>query len=568
MNKFKKFIALVLSIATIGTNLVYGGIETQNRSNTLGISVSAADLSDGLKLAYILNQDGDAVITQGTPTTSGILYIPSTIDGYKIVGITNGVFKGNTDIKLLLISEGIEYIGNNAFRDCTNLYATYFPSSLTQIGDYAFSGCTAQFTLSLPDKLENIGQYAFENNTSVRSIHFSNNADTIVDLSRKGVFSNCESVEDIVLPKHLIASVGIGEDVFSGCSSLKTVRFAGNTNEFSDITIQDGNDEFRNAVVQCNFNKKAINKVLTDFDPSVNAFKFSNNELSDFSSYNMSAEDYKIATQKFNDIEIGDVDRYLDDESSRGYCYGLSVLSLLIYKGIVDPSVLCKGATNASEVKLSNKVVSPITYYQLLQLTDTETLHDVLDIVNEPYHIDNIVKEVSAGEPVVISFKGNFEGSFSGHAVLGYGVENGSFVYNGKEYTNRVLVYDSNSPELGEDFDIYFDDDNNYSIPFYENELGLNNFYITSVSNDISILNYKGLYENTTEFDWNTKIETGDIDLDGSITVNDIIYLQNYLLKRNKFTKENYDIADINFDGKVNVYDLALLKRKLLHKNK
>ena len=66
-------------------------------------------------------------------------------------------------------------------------------------------------------------------------------------------------------------------------------------------------------------------------------------------------------------------------------------------------------------------------------------------------------------------------------------------------------------------------------------------------------------------FYWQTAL-TGDINQDGTVTVNDAVLMQKYLHSKQKFTKEQYTNADINRDGKVNVYDMILMKRKLLEK--
>jgi endo-1,4-beta-xylanase len=52
----------------------------------------------------------------------------------------------------------------------------------------------------------------------------------------------------------------------------------------------------------------------------------------------------------------------------------------------------------------------------------------------------------------------------------------------------------------------------------------------------------------------------GDINADGEVSVADVVLLDRYLIKLDKFTKDQYTAADFNSDNKVNVVDLALLK--------
>jgi len=61
-----------------------------------------------------------------------------------------------------------------------------------------------------------------------------------------------------------------------------------------------------------------------------------------------------------------------------------------------------------------------------------------------------------------------------------------------------------------------------------------------------------------------TSFQRGDVNTDGSVSLNDLVFLNRYI-HRQIFvvTSSQYDCADLNGDGKVNVIDLALLKKKL-----
>ena len=61
-----------------------------------------------------------------------------------------------------------------------------------------------------------------------------------------------------------------------------------------------------------------------------------------------------------------------------------------------------------------------------------------------------------------------------------------------------------------------------------------------------------------------TEYEIGDVDLNGVISVSDLVLLQRYLLTKTGINASQFNIADMNNDGVVNVFDMCLLKRKLL----
>lgn len=53
----------------------------------------------------------------------------------------------------------------------------------------------------------------------------------------------------------------------------------------------------------------------------------------------------------------------------------------------------------------------------------------------------------------------------------------------------------------------------------------------------------------------------GDINLDGSITVADVVVFQKYFIKSKAFNARQFAAADFNEDGSVNIFDLIALKR-------
>ncbi|MGN0591499.1 dockerin type I repeat-containing protein [Ruminococcus sp.] len=59
---------------------------------------------------------------------------------------------------------------------------------------------------------------------------------------------------------------------------------------------------------------------------------------------------------------------------------------------------------------------------------------------------------------------------------------------------------------------------------------------------------------------------TGDINLDGQVSVSDAVLLQKYLIKSGKLSADQADRADLNQDGVLNAYDLVLLKQTIQNK--
>lgn len=95
-----------------------------------------------------------------SPDATGIISIPKNLvfngNTYKVTGISDGAFSGNTKItKILFTSNSINArtteietsnvtsIGKRAFEGCVGLTAVNIPSSVINIGDSAFAYCTS-----------------------------------------------------------------------------------------------------------------------------------------------------------------------------------------------------------------------------------------------------------------------------------------------------------------------------------------------------------------------------------------------------------------------------------------
>ncbi|MBQ7012703.1 MAG: endo-1,4-beta-xylanase [Oscillospiraceae bacterium] len=59
-------------------------------------------------------------------------------------------------------------------------------------------------------------------------------------------------------------------------------------------------------------------------------------------------------------------------------------------------------------------------------------------------------------------------------------------------------------------------------------------------------------------------LEQGDVNINGSVELVDVITLQKYILAIKTMSAQQLALADMNADGKVNGYDLALLKRAVM----
>ena len=132
-------------------------------------------------------------------------------------GSTNkSPFYQDSEIKNIIIGDGITGIGNYTFRGCSALETVSIPSGVKSINDYAFAYCRNLVSADLPDGLEYIGNSAFYE-TGMKSIVIP---DTVTELG-VAAFSYCFNAKTLKISSNL-KEIPVG--AFSYCEKLKTVE--------------------------------------------------------------------------------------------------------------------------------------------------------------------------------------------------------------------------------------------------------------------------------------------------------------------------------------------------------
>ena len=125
----------------------------------------------------------------------------------------------NSNVKTVVIEDGVTSIGNYAFTYCVSLTSITIPDSVTSIGYYAFFYCSSLTSITISDSVTSIGNYAFFYCRSLTSITIPDSVTSIGNYA----FSNCRSLTSITIPDSVTS---IGNDAFYGCSSLKTISLS------------------------------------------------------------------------------------------------------------------------------------------------------------------------------------------------------------------------------------------------------------------------------------------------------------------------------------------------------
>lgn len=209
------------------------------------------DTPRGVKLLRYIDFD-DEVVT-----------VPNRIGGKRVVEVGNHAFKGCVGIGKIIVSEGIEILGNGVFLNCrelrevvlpgtlkrigtsdptgcpkilgtmtklegtfeyTGLESITVPDSVKYIGEYAFSGCAKLSKAVLPAELKEIREYAFCWCKNLREVTFPQALESI----RTEAFEGCESLETVILPEGVER---IEQGAFAGCRNMRSIYLPDSVSE-------------------------------------------------------------------------------------------------------------------------------------------------------------------------------------------------------------------------------------------------------------------------------------------------------------------------------------------------
>jgi len=180
---------------------------------------------------YTLDDDDNATITayKGNATA---LVIPSTIDGYTVVAIGNGAFRGNVKLAAVMIPDTVTKIEDSAFSGCTGLTDISLPKNLKTLGVDAFYGCSGLTSVLIPKTVENTQHYyngrfsPFRGCNNLQTFRFEDGMTRIPDT----ILCYCTAKLDIVIPDSVTE---IGDSAFRN-SGLVTVMIPDTVTKIED----------------------------------------------------------------------------------------------------------------------------------------------------------------------------------------------------------------------------------------------------------------------------------------------------------------------------------------------
>ncbi len=144
---------------------------------------------------------------------SGLLSV-TLPDSVKSVG--GAVFRGCANLASADLGKGLKLLGGTSFADCPALASVSVPNTVTTVDTGAFSGCTAIATATFPGRLS--PQTLFPDSWSgIRTAAFAEGTEWVTN----SVFEGCTALTDITVPSSV---TNMGSKAFHGCTALDTVR--------------------------------------------------------------------------------------------------------------------------------------------------------------------------------------------------------------------------------------------------------------------------------------------------------------------------------------------------------
>ena len=207
----------------------YAGEKVDDLYVTSFASVESGTCGENVK--WTLTKDGtltisgtgamtDYVFSDGAPWRSFRSQVKTVVIENGVTSIGNNAFYNCSSLTSVTIPKSVTSIGESAFGDCTSLTSVTIPNSVTSIGKAAFYNCTSLTSVTIPNGVTSIGEYAFYKCSSLTSVTIP---DSVTHIAAN-TFSGCSALTSVTIPNSVTS---IGDSAFYGCTSLTDVYYDG-----------------------------------------------------------------------------------------------------------------------------------------------------------------------------------------------------------------------------------------------------------------------------------------------------------------------------------------------------
>lgn len=201
---------------------------------TANITLSASWISAESIYSTAKLGDTDTCVITEIKRKSEKMQIPSVINGYEVVAIGDGVFRGmnSEEVREIILPSSVTSIGNYAFYECRGIKIKV-QGALVSVGEFAFGSCDALTAVSFGEGLTEISFGAFSGCTALAEVRFPASLLTVCE----NAFEECAALTTVMMHA---STQRIEDSAFRFCDKLTTVYFYGTYEDFDAIDIATG----------------------------------------------------------------------------------------------------------------------------------------------------------------------------------------------------------------------------------------------------------------------------------------------------------------------------------------
>jgi uncharacterized repeat protein (TIGR02543 family) len=258
----------------------------------------AVSKSEGSEDYDLLTISGTGEMVSGQPWQNFRSQIKTVVISEGVTNIGNKAFTDCISLSSVTIPSSVKTIGNRTFYKCSRLEAVTIPSGVTSIGDKAFHYCNSLTSVTIPASVQTIKGTPFLGCSSLISIVVEkgntiydsrDNCNAIIQTKKNTMIKGCQNT---VIPNTVTS---IGGSAFEDCNGLTSITIPNSVTSISSsafdhcsglssIVVESGNTTYDsrdncNAIIETATNSLHVgckNTVIPNTVTSIGGYAFKN----------------------------------------------------------------------------------------------------------------------------------------------------------------------------------------------------------------------------------------------------------------------------------------------------